>query len=345
MTGDQTPEYTIWPRYANSSVSVTTAQPVVQVNCRTHSGIPSNISTLVQQVHGPGEVGSDNGSSVRTQYFPPAWMLASEAGNTSLVGVFFAWRLHANESSALSLDWILTEGKSAGLDVDNRLLVEECTIFAYWNDEETQYVSGSFRSDADLLQTGPLSKMTGHSRMPITLDPTCIDANQSLELHRTMADNKQQFLSSAFAMGIAEYPRRNISLDFFKPSGSDANDSTAFTFVTNFYGYGYGTLSNSVIFSLVTISLYCVVVIIYITYILFTGATSTAWNSAIELVVLALKSRQASGLGHTSVGIGSLDTFKQGVGIRINKDNEFELVLERDVGHRDLRKIEKNKVY
>jgi hypothetical protein len=72
MTGDQTPEYTIWPRYANSSVSVTTAQPVVQVNCRTHSGIPSNISTLVQQVHGPGEVGSDNGSSVRTQYFPPA---------------------------------------------------------------------------------------------------------------------------------------------------------------------------------------------------------------------------------------------------------------------------------
>lgn len=51
--------------------------------------------------------------------------------------------------------------------------------------------------------------------------------------------------------------------------------------------------------------------------------------------------------GNIAVGIDSLDTFNQGVSIRVNKNNELELVFasDRDFDSRGLRKIEWNKEY
>ena len=80
---------------------------------------------------------------------------------------------------------------------------------------------------------------------------------------------------------------------------------------------------------------------------LFTGSSSTAWNSSIELVALALQSNRPDHLGNVSVGIDNLSTPNEGVGIRANEDNELELVFahDRDIGSRGLRKVQTNKEY
>jgi hypothetical protein len=113
------------------------------------------------------------------------------------------------------------------------------------------------------------------------------------------------------------------------------------------YAYGYTAHSTSVRLSLTVIMAYCIITVAYFVYILVTGSTSTAWNSAIELVALALQSKRPNYSGRTAVGIDSLDTFNQGVGIRVNSDNELELVFasDRDLDTRGLRKIEKNVAY
>lgn len=75
---------------------------------------------------------------------------------------------------------------------------------------------------------------------------------------------------------------------------------------------------------------YCITTISYIVYILVTGPTSTAWTSEAELVALALHSRKSDHLGHTGVGIDSIKTYEEGACIRVNRDDELELVFAHD---------------
>jgi hypothetical protein len=311
--------------------------------------LTKNLSTLAKQVHGSAKINQlarEISHMSHQQFFPPVWMPSPEAGSTSLIGVFFSWLYPANESAAPSLDWILTEGIAAGLDVDSRLRVDSCTISAHWTTGEEQMIYSEVEGGSPQVQTsGPLSMMTQNNVMPITIDPTCIDTSQGMELHQIMGGNKEYHLAGAFDLAISEYPVDYLGMDFYDPPESDTSNATAFTVTTMLYGYGYNSTSVSIKLSVVTIAVYCIVTISYITYILITGSTSTAWSSAVELVALALQSKKPDHLGHTSVGIDSLDTFKQGVGIRINKDNELELVFDRDDNARNLRKIEKNKAY
>lgn len=75
---------------------------------------------------------------------------------------------------------------------------------------------------------------------------------------------------------------------------------------------------------------YCTITLLYIGYTLITGLTSTAWSSAIELVALALQSSKSSVLGDSAVGIDSIKSFSRGVGIKVNTDNELEIVYVKD---------------
>jgi hypothetical protein len=52
-------------------------------------------------------------------------------------------------------------------------------------------------------------------------------------------------------------------------------------------------------------------------------------------------------LGHIGVGIDSAKTLGEGVGIRVNTDNEVELVFAHDRGFdtRSLQKVQHNKEY
>ena len=129
--------------------------------------------------------------------------------------------------------------------------------------------------------------------------------------------------------------------------GINASDNMSTRCVVTFYGFGYGTRSTSIYLSMAVLSLYCLVTVIYVLYTWITGTASTAWNYGIELVALALQSRKPDHLGHTGVGINSIRTYAEGVGVRVNKDNELELVFahDRDFETSGLRKLTRNIEY
>jgi hypothetical protein len=358
----------ILPDLTNATISLIAAHPVVEVKCRSHfflakearanisyvqdnnsQTVLANLSILAGQVRGPGMTkplfDTYTDGMTQQQSFPPLWMPSPEAGSTSLLGVFFSWRYRANETTAPSLDWILTKGAASGLDIDRRLSIQACTISAFWTTSEVKFVTARGSGEAERMQTGLLSNMQYRDVIPVTLDPTCLDANQSMELHALYLYTNEIILASAFTVAISEHPRNALSVDYINPKGSDPRNAFAVTFTTTIFGFGYGITSISVKLSFATIFAYCIITVSYILYILITGSTSTAWCSAVELVALALQSKRPVHLEHTSVGIDSLKTFKQGVGIRINKEDRLELVFEGDREMRELRKIEKNKAY
>lgn len=112
-------------------------------------------------------------------------------------------------------------------------------------------------------------------------------------------------------------------------------------------GYGYGSISTTVILSLVILSLYCLTTLIYLSILIVTRKVSTAWASPLEFALLALRSRNGDFLGHTSAGVESVSTFRQPVGIRVNDSDGLELVFANDqnVNHMTFRKVEPNKEY
>jgi hypothetical protein len=156
-------------------------------------------------------------------------------------------------------------------------------------------------------------------------------------------------LAAALSIWIAALPMSGVIDPFIYelPPNIDTKDFTAFRFISTQYGFGYGTRSTSVYLSITVLLLYCVVTITYMLYTFVTGLASTAWNSGVELIALALQSKQPDHLGHTGVGIDSLKTLGESVGIRVNTDNEVELVFahDRDFETRGLRKLERNAAY
>ena len=92
-------------------------------------------------------------------------------------------------------------------------------------------------------------------------------------------------------------------------------------------GYGYNTSPVTVRLSLVVLLIYASVCTIYLSYGLITGSTATSWNTVAELATLALNSRRPEGLKNTSVGIDTMETFRQRVNVRVNDENSCELVF------------------
>lgn len=159
-------------------------------------------------------------------------------------------------------------------------------------------------------------------------------------------------LSGALAVSltdaISDIPRYLYTLTWDDDALSTGMSSlSTFRSICTWYGFGYGNHSTSVCLSIAVLCFYCVVTVLYLACMLFTGRSSTAWNSSIELVALALQSNRPDHLRNVSVGIDYLSTFNEGVGIRANADNELELVFahDRDIGSRGLRKVQTNKEY
>ena len=81
------------------------------------------------------------------------------------------------------------------------------------------------------------------------------------------------------------------------------------------YGYGYGADITSVRISLAILMLYCVIAIMHTAFIIYTGRTSTAWDSIAEFVALAMGSRKPAELRNTSAGIDRAQVFEHRVRI------------------------------
>lgn len=180
----------------------------------------------------------------------------------------------------------------------------------------------------------------------ISLNLTGVELLQSANFHRLLDEmgTQKRFLAPALATAISSVPRMTL---YNARNDSDPSKIKLVDFSATVYGYGYGTIDTSVILSMTVIMAYCVTTLSYIGYILVTGLTSTAWNATIELVTLALYSKRPDHLGHATVGVETIDTHSQPVGIRVNSDSELELVFQQDQDFRlrDLSKIERNKEY
>jgi hypothetical protein len=322
---------------------------------------PKNFSTLGAILEKLSDIPEDYGSG---QLYTPIWARSPQPESASLLGTFIRTNL-GSENVSHSLSWIL---KNANRTYDgNTIEVTTCTLSAFWDFGEIQLQQSS---SEEAVKTVSYAKSRTHNARPIVLDISNIDTLQTIRFYRQLLETIPQLdsqirgsnqlrrmafsLGAIFALGISKIPYVNQAdafqsgdLVWYPPPGLDPANTTAFNFVLTDYGYGYGTRPTSVYLAMAVILTYCIITMLYIIYTIITGSSSTAWNSGIELVTLALQSKKPDHLGHSSVGIDSIKTFSESVGIRVNADDELELVFahDRDFEKRGLRKIERNKEY
>jgi hypothetical protein len=243
-----------------------------------------------------------------------------------------------------------------------------CTVSSFWWDTSTTL---SLTSTDYLIQTGwPGSRedIVQDKSRPIIID---LEAIPKLYISPNQTHDYSSFkpvtIVAAFAFALSWVPGQYIySVDRYisqetiegmdSSSIRDSASYTAFRIVKTITGYGYGSTDTSTLLSLVVIITYCFITVAYVTYTIVTGHTSVAWNSATELILLALQSKEPDDLGHVSVGVDSTETLRRSVGIRVNtvsipdtgeRMQKLELVFEHDVqdNKRILKKVERNQAY
>jgi hypothetical protein len=305
--------------------------------------------------------GGDNG--LTGVYFSPIWISPPEPADHPLLVVFFQgetseqWKQSKQIRPGLLQSMIESKNRSVTASVT------ACAISAYWNCGEVRtHRYGS----APLVATSQSSTMEQSTYRKITLDIASEHPMKSAEFYSALmgllgTSHLTSFglggiLAAALAMWIAKVPtsvtvkQSNWSHPtIFTEYQPDKNmeNYTPYEFVTTQYGYGYGVRSTSVYLSMTVLLLYCVIITGYMLYTFATGSASTAWTSGVEILALALQSKRPDHLGHIGVGIDSAKTLGEGVGIRVNADNEVELVFAHDRGFdtRSLQKVQHNKEY
>jgi hypothetical protein len=281
----------------------------------------------------------------------------------------YANRIDANVST-VPLLWMTSPDSSKNLLVvylaPREAWFEICTVAAFWQRTSTTMVL--LNSDVT-IQTSPLE--SGEHLVKSSMTDIVIDAGfvSSLGLPCTKFNTGDiSHLGLCFAAALSWIPASarlasgdfGIEYEVYKGyNQSELNKSSilsTYELIETIDGYGYGAIDISIRLSVAVMLTYCVITIVYVSYIIITGHTSIAWDSATELIMLALQSKEPAGLGHISVGLDSMETFRRGVGIRVSTlDNDstgqpvekLELVFEDDeeAEKRGLLKIELGKAY
>ena len=131
---------------------------------------------------------------------------------------------------------------------------------------------------------------------------------------------------------------------------TDWTDPTTLTHqVSHAYrqGFGYNINGVTVKLSVAVVGIYCIIATIFLVWTLVTGLTASHWDNNSELFMLGVNSRRPLHLGHTSVGLETLSSFREPVHIRANQDQTLELVFENDLAAKGVlwEKVELNQAY
>jgi hypothetical protein len=343
---------------SNETTSIELPRPVVAAQCRTITK-PKASSPIIYSLDDGGSEGTissfkdlikqhldlSNSTDTLVDSLPPIWGTSPEPGSSSYVVNFIT---DDCASSSGSKPYPI----SALLNNQNQttgscLTCMTCTVAAYWEMSEHELIG----SDGGLRQvrTAPLQKVGFRAPQDarlITIDWDALPSFRSARFSNlALSSNASLTLAVSLSTVISEISWQD------RPPPSDLSsedDQQTQHYISKVaHGYGYGTSSTSVRLSLVVITTYCIVTVAYITYMLVSGHTSTAWNSATELIVLALQSKPTEYLRHTSVGMNSMQTYREAVGIRVNDSKRLELVLSNDsnVRARKLRRVVPNVAY
>jgi hypothetical protein len=300
------------------------------------------------------------GGSLASEW-SPSWYPSPEVDSSALVGVFPVWGLDGYSSSCDANYSPLSAPQNISVmfaDAYRKSTAScfgftTCSISAFWARSRTE-ISVAAGSSVAQTQSFPDAGFTTVSYgNPITIDPKNVPSFSNPKITQSLYNTLnndgavEPHVAAMFVTAIDNVSKQSATL--YTARGNPPENATEW--ITDvevlLHGFGYDISSTSVRLSLAVMTTYCIITIVYILYILITGHTSTAWNSAIELVMLALQSKRPEHLGHTSVGIESMETLRQGVGIRVNGDEELELVFPHDNGFQEnnFRKIEPNCAY
>lgn len=367
----------------NTTLTVVAAHPVVGAQCWGSvyainnssdwyypwpwTSLMPDLPTLISKVSDTVELSAYPNGGVEDPptavYFNPVWISSPELADHPLLVVFFQGMTSEtwNQSTLVKPGLLSSMIESKNPDVTAS--VTACSLSAYWNSGEVQT---RYNEAFTLVATGQSSTMEQSAHRKITLDIAGDHPMQSakfnsalmgmLETRHLGGFGREGILAAALVIWIAKVPtsvsvkqskRRDASFFSEYPPEKDIEDYTPYKFLVTQYGYGYGMRSTSVYLSMTVLLLYCVVTIGYMLYTFATGLASTAWTSGAELLALALQSKRPDHLGYTGVGIDSAKTLGESVGIRVNTDNEVELVFaqDRDFNTRGLQKVKQNAEY
>ncbi|KAK3203058.1 hypothetical protein GRF29_112g70178 [Pseudopithomyces chartarum] len=321
-------------------------QPLVMASCIWNPSF--QINSTYASVRFPDQEGSSYRLlelyDERTwNHYSPSWFAPPEDMKHSLLGVF----PHANE-----VDWAKNPPPNSAWTN-----AHGCTIDAYWNQARYELPSSSIgpptiftASRTNSSYRGSLIEISpsfAYSKLS-TMDWYWADSPPSDNITLLLLDEINSYGEVMLALSLFNilqtYP---ASFSYEDSYSSIPANNVVFPFEIVRTVYGYETASATVVLSLMVLGIYSLLSLVYMLFILVTGRTSTAWSSAAELCTLALQSRKPDHLGHVGVGIETMATFKEGVFIRINKNNEPELLFkgDRDVQSDGNSRLELNKAY
>jgi hypothetical protein len=344
----------------NANWVTRTSQPVIRTICTnefvkpediyyykmggSRSALP-NATGLWEQLFKPPE---DSNDDIPT-YNPAIWMTAPEEPG-SLLGLWSQRRKSSKQGHYSS--------------------IQVCTVSPFWRTAKTTL---AVANTGILIQTDiptSMESMANDALRSIIIDPEGIPALAHPCLIEGFYEDyvNPSNLAACFAVAISWIPGRDLTHDMNVDKESylvrgfdrlelvDSAPMTAYRIDTTIHGFGYGSSNISTSLSLTVMMAYAIIISIYVGYTIATGHTSIAWGSATELMMLALQSKAPDHLGHISVGIDSVETFQQNVGVRVRTVNigdtgeiveQLELVFEHDRGAsgRELKQVERNKAY
>jgi hypothetical protein len=336
-----------------------TSQPVIRTICTnkfvkpediyyykmdgSRSVLPNATGFWKQLFKPPEDYNDDNPT-----YNPTIWMTVPEEPG-SLLGLWSQRRKSSEQGNYNS--------------------IQVCTVSPFWRTVETTL---AVANTGILIQTDiptSMESMANDALRSIIIDPEGIPAlAQPCLIEGFFEEYVNPFnLAACFAVAISWIPGRdphdkNVDKESYLVRGFDRSElvdsapMTAYRIDATIHGFGYGSNNISTSLSLTVMMAYAIIISIYVGYTIATGHTSIAWGSATELIMLALQSKVPDHLGHISVGIDSVKTFQQNVGIRVSTVDigdtgetieQLELVFEhdQDASRRELKQVERNKAY
>ncbi|KAK4954245.1 hypothetical protein LTR10_007675 [Elasticomyces elasticus] len=114
----------------------------------------------------------------------------------------------------------------------------------------------------------------------------------------------------------------------FDLSTEQAAGATQFTMRAKVNGYAYSSKGITQKAAIVTLLIYCMMAAAHSVYIVWTGWTSSAWDTPPELTALALNSERTNAMHNTSAGVHSSNTFGSNVRFQA-KDGAVQMVFNR----------------
>ena len=356
-----------------SEWSVKMPQPMVTVNCVSMPSHRLDANTTVPYIRDDGShalslklhellrlakiTDVSNNIVYATQndtvpdFSPPVWMPSPELGSSSLLGIFIKTQSDSapTDKGLPSIDIHGTRNTTLTEFIRiNNLTVEICTLQSYWQPAVASLYAWNGQVASLVVETDICQHWETTSKA--SAEPIKIHLAKDSSL-KTPAFSRQLYdgldrssptamkLSGLFAIAVSSVP----ATEHYTAKVDGYETPFHYTQTVEAYSYCHSTTSD--LLSAIVITAYCAITAAYIIYTIFTGAVSTAWNSPIDFVMLALQFRRVSDLGNTSVGIDSPCTFRESVGIRVNDNDSLELVFTRDKATRSLRKIQRNKEY